>query len=422
MHQKTAVAVVGAGPAGLAAALAVRATGVDVTLFAPPLPPARQNADNRTAALFAGSVELLRNLGAWEAIAPLSAPVRAIRIIDDTGGLLRAPEVVFTAEEVEREVFGWNIPNAALVSALSAGAGQPGFEIRREITQGVRALDVSGDAVRLSTAEGATFEAMLVVGADGRESLCRTAAGIATKRWPYAQAALTTSFSHTRPHGEVSTEFHRPAGPMTTVPLPGRTSSLVWVERPAEAERLASLDDAAFRSALEDRLQGLLGTIGDVHRRAVFPLSALTSESFGRGRVALVGEAAHVIPPIGAQGLNLGLRDGAVLADCIADALREGRDIGGEAMLQAYDRLRRPDVASRVGAVDVMNRALTSTLLPVHFARGLGLVALKTIGPLRRQAVREGLHPSHVSASLLQPNGLRTLADRAARAPRNSAA
>jgi 2-octaprenyl-6-methoxyphenol hydroxylase len=420
-HSFTA-AVVGGGPAGLAAALALGKAGADVVLAAPPPPGPGAQPDTRTAALFAGSIKLLENLGAWEGLALESAPIRAIRIIDDTGSLLRAPEVMFTAAEVGLDAFGWNVPNRALVASLHATSMGEGSRVTRHPTAGVDALDLDAEHAKLTTREGATIEALLVAGADGRNSTSRTAAGIGTRSWRYDQAALACTFRHARPHRDVSTEFHRPAGPFTTVPLPGLASSLVWVERPDEAHRLAALEEDAFRGALETRLQGLLGSVGEIGPRNVFPLSGLTAETFGQKRVALIGEAGHVIPPIGAQGLNLGLRDAATLADCVAEALAGGRDPGGAETLASYDARRRSDVGSRVATVDVLNRSLLSTLLPVHLARGLGLIALRAVGPLRRAAIREGLQPSRDVPSLLQSDGSSLLAARAARSPRPSAA
>jgi 2-octaprenyl-6-methoxyphenol hydroxylase len=266
----------------------------------------------------------------------------------------------------------------------------------------------------LTTKEGAEKSAALVVAADGRNSLCRQAADIKTSAWTYPQAAIAASFTHDRPHGQVSTEFHRSSGPFTTVPLPGLASSLVWVERPEEAQRLAALDDDAFRKALEVRLQGLLGSVGDISPRTVFPLSGLTANSFGRSRVALVGEAGHVIPPIGAQGLNLGLRDAAALADCVADAVARKQDPGSPAVLDAYEASRRSDVTSRVMTVDLLNRSLISGFLPLHLARGIGLHALKSIGPLRRYVVHEGLQPSSSVPTLMRQGGTALMAARIA--------
>ena len=391
------VVVVGGGPTGLAAALALTHAGQPVLVLAPPdrtAPP-----DRRTAALFAGSITLMRNLGVWPACAAVSSPILAIRIIDDTGGVLRAPEVVFTAAEVGLEAFGYNVPNADLTLALRTTLAARGGEIAETSADRIA---VTPNTVRLLLATGATIETLLVVGADGRHSPSRQAAGIATRAWSYPQAAVVCSFGHARPHHGASTEFHRPAGPLTTVPLPGNRSSLVWVERPGEGERLSALDDTAFARELEARLQGLLGLIADLGPRSVFPLSGLSAQTAAANRVALVGEASHVIPPIGAQGLNLGLRDAAALADCVGGAIGKGRDPGGQATLEAYAAARATDVSTRVIGVDLLNRSLIADVLPTHLARGLGLHLINAIGPLRRYLVREGLQPSRATPSLMR--------------------
>jgi 2-octaprenyl-6-methoxyphenol hydroxylase len=409
-------AVVGGGPAGLAAALCLGRLGLVTALVGPAHRPAGGDNDQRTAALFTGSVELLRNLGAWSDIRPESEPIEAIRIIDDTGALLRAPEVVFTAAEVGLDVFGANIPNRALVAGLRKAALSPGSNVVFVETDGVSRVEGGEASAILHLKEGGRIAAGLVAGADGRRSVCREGAQIGVRTWDYPQSALVCSFAHERPHKRISTEFHRPAGPCTTVPLPGNASSLVWVETRDEALRLAGLDEEAFRKELEARLQGLLGSVGTIGPRAVFPLSGLAAEAFARNRVALVGEAGHVVPPIGAQGLNLGLRDGAALADCVADALREGRDPGGAETLEAYGRARHSDVSSRIFGIDILNRSLISGWLPVHLARGLGLHALRAIGPLRRVLVREGLDHALAKPSLMQPGGSALLAERRRRA------
>jgi 2-octaprenyl-6-methoxyphenol hydroxylase len=392
------VAVVGTGPAGLAAALSLAQQGFRVAAIGAQ-PPRR---DTRTAALFGGSVTLLENLGLSAVCRDAGEPIYGIRIIDDMGGLLRAPEVTFTAAEAGLERLGFNIPNAALVEAMRTQAiAVPTLSL---IDAAVTQVVPAADGVTLHLADGAVLAARLVVGADGRQSLCRQAAGIAVRTWAYEQSAVACTFSHQRPHRGISTEFHRPAGPFTVVPSPENHSSLVWVERPSTAEALAALTEVDFRAALEERLQGLLGSAGDIGPRAVFPLSGLSAEVAGRNRVALVGEAVHVIPPIGAQGLNLGLRDAACLADCVADARAAGGDIGAPHLLEAYGGMRRTDIASRIWGVDILNRSLLSEAPPVQALRGLGLHVLKSIGPVRRLAIREGLAPSFLAPRLMQPS------------------
>lgn len=399
----SACIVVGTGPAGLAAALSLAQVGAEVTLAGPGAPPAGA-ADTRTAALFNGSITLLQSLGVWDGLEEVSAPLKAIRIVDDTGGLLRAPEVLFEALEVGESVFGWNVPNAALTEALWA-AVRRSERITVAETARIAHLEIRPEGATAHTAEGEALGARLVAAADGRRSICRAAAGIATTAWDYDQAAIATRFAHSRPHGDVSTEFHRQSGPLTTVPLPGLESGLVWVERPAIAKRLAELDDEGFRVALETRLQGLLGHVGAIGPRRLFPLSGLTAEAYGKSRVALIGEAGHVIPPIGAQGLNLGLRDAATLADCAAEAMARGEDIGGDAVMRRYHELRKSDVESRIMAVDALNRTLLSTLLPVSLLRGFGLHLIRAFGPLKRALIRQGLEPSGPRPSLMQSDG-----------------
>ena len=365
----------------------------------PALPSSR--ADTRTAALFTGSITFLDNLGVWSDLEPLSAPLKAIRIIDDTGRLLRAPEVLFHASEIGLDTFGWNVPNAGLTDVLwRAVARTPG--IRIATTQRVKAVDIRPDEIIAHTAEGEALTGRLIAAADGRNSICRTAAGIGTTASAYDQSAIAAVFDHGRPHHGISTEFHRAAGPMTTVPMPGLASSLVWVERPAVAENLANLDETAFRNALTERLQGLLGRIGAIGPRRLFPLTNLTADRFAQSRVALIGEAGHVIPPIGAQGLNLGLRDAAALADCVADALGRDDDIGGPLALRQFHDARRSDVGGRTFAVDTLNRTLISALLPASLVRGLGLHMIRAMGPLKRALIHQGLEPIGPRPSLMQ--------------------
>lgn len=392
----TRVIVVGGGPAGLFAALALHHSGATVAIAAP---PHRPGGDRRTSALLRGSVGALEALGVWQRVADRAAPLAVMRLVDDTGRLIRAPLFEGRASELGLEAFGYNIANDDLNAALSEAIGEAGIP---RYLAGVTAVVIGDEGAEVVLADGELLAGALIVGADGRRSIVREAAGIPVVEERYPQVAVTANLGHTRPHQDVSTEFHTPDGPFTLVPLPGLRSSLVWVVRPPEAERLCGLDDASFARAVERRSQGLLGRITAEPGRGAFPLAVMTPQRFADRRVALVGEAAHVVPPIGAQGLNLGLRDGAALADCVADALAAGADIGGTALAAAYDRSRRADIVSRSAVIHMLNRSLLSDFLPFNGLRSLGLWALDQFGPLRRTFMREGLEPSFVQPRLMR--------------------
>ena len=245
-----------------------------------------------------------------------------------------------------------------------------------------------------------------MIGADGRRSLCRAAAGIEIDGSSYPQVALTFNLSHARSHNHISTEFHTEAGPFTLVPLPGQRSSLVCVVDDEDAERIAALDDAALAEEIESRSHSILGKIRVEPGRGAFPLAVQTARVFALNRIALIGEAAHAIPPIGAQGLNLGLRDAATIGELAVEVFRSGGDPGAADVLARYDAARRTDIKSRTFAVDLLNRTLLSDFLPVQGARGLGLVLIDRIGPLRRAVLREGVAPSASQPRLMRGEAL----------------
>lgn len=387
MTENVEVAVVGGGPAGLTAAIALASAGVETALVAKRLPP-----DNRTTALLSGSVAALEALGVWPLCREQSAPLTAIRLIDDTPRLIRAPEVLFEAADIDLPAFGYNIENRDLIAALESRASA--LPALRRIDAAAVAVEPTDRAVTVTTEGGTTLTARLAIGADGRKSLCRAAAGIETERHSYPQTAFTLNLGHTRPHKSISTEFHTESGPFTLVPLPGLRSSLVCVVAPDEAERLAELDAEILSVDIERRSHSILGKITVEDGRGRFQLGVETARSFGARRIALVGEAAHIIPPIGAQGLNLGLRDAATISELVVEARRDGSDAGSPDVLARYERMRRADVASRAFAVDALNRSLLSDFLPVQGARGLGIYLLARIAPLRRALMREGVQPA----------------------------
>ncbi len=375
------VAVVGGGATGVAAALAAAIAGFQTVLFAPPahFPP------GRTAALLQGSIDLLSLLDVWPALAARAAPLRAIRIVDATRRLLRAPETIFHASEIGLPAFGFNISNQELVDALRRHA--EAFDGLTLIPDPVDSIALGSDSavLRLGTR---SFEARVIVAADGSRSLAREAAGIPVRRWTYRQSALVATLSIERSHQGVSTEFHTEAGPFTLVPLPGDRVSLVWVDRPDQAERAAALSDEAFARRVEERAGWIYGGMRLDSRPATFPLRAALADRFAARRTILVGEAAHLFPPIGAQGLNLGFRDVAALKRLLA---RHRDDPGAPAALDSYHAARQGDVRSRALAVDLLNRSLLTDFLPVQAARGLGMTLAASVPPLRRALMRQGL-------------------------------
>jgi 2-octaprenyl-6-methoxyphenol hydroxylase len=382
------VAVIGGGPAGVAAAIALAQRGANTALIARRAP----YADNRTTALLGDTVDFLQRLEVWPRCQDQAAPLQTMRLVDDTGRLIRAPEVRFSSLEIGLDQFGYNIQNRALMVALEERAAE--LPNLARFDDEADAIDPEEAIVTARTGGGKSLSARLVVGADGRQSPSRKAADIAVRRRDLGQTALTFNISHSRPHRNISTEFHTPHGPCVFVPLPGERCSVVWVTSPKEAERLLGASDDELSAAAEAQSHSILGRVRVEPGRHVFPLAIEQPEKFAQSRVALVGEAAHVLPPIGAQGLNMGLRDAADIAEIAGQAMSVGEDPGSPQVLARYQSARRADVASRIFAIDVANRSLLSDFLPVQSLRAAGLHLIGSIGPLRRLAMREGLAPS----------------------------
>ena len=378
------IIVAGAGPVGSIAALAFARSGFKVALIGP-----RAGADDRrTTALMLPALNYLEGLGLPPFPADLTAQLSAMRIVDGTNRLIRSAPVTFRASEIGEAAFGTNIPNAVLTPLLrEAVEAEPLIEIHDEL---VSQWSLSDGGVEAMLENGDTVSASLAVAADGRMSAAREAAGIKAARRDYPQSALVLNFSHSREHGSVSTEFHTETGPFTIVPLPGRRSSLVWVVAPETAAQLAALTDGDLSARIEDRMQSILGRVEVEPGRQIYPLSAILPSTIAANRVALVGEAAHVFPPIGAQGMNLGIRD---VADLVEMADRNRKDPGSDKALAQYRSARRPDVLARQTAVNALNLTLLSDLLPAQLARSAGLGLLAGIAPLRGFFMREGMQP-----------------------------
>jgi len=375
----------------LMTALGVASTGAD-TLLVAPTPPA---IDRRTTALLEGSTQVLKLLGAWPSLVGDAAPLKFLRLVDATNRLLRAPEVLFDSAELGLEAFGHNVENETLRQVLLALCSKtPGLRVVN-VPVTVVAPDENGVTLTLGDKQE---RVRLVAAADGRKSICRDAAGIRTQFNQLPQSAIVLNLKHSSPHNDTSTEFHTESGPFTFAPLKGDRSSLVCVVRPHEAEAIGNLSDDALAMEIERRAHSILGKMEVESDRGIFPLSTALADRFAARRVALIGEAAHVLPPIGAQGLNLGIRDAAVLAELVADARDSSRDPGGTELLHDYDDRRRADVRIRTLVVDFANRSLMSDFLPLHAARGLGLHLASRVGFFRRVLMRHGLGHTTVTA------------------------
>lgn len=384
------VLVAGGGPAGLIATLAFAHAGRSV-LCVDPAPPVTtegaEGADMRSTAFLTPSVDLLTRIGLWDRMAAHAMPLQIMRIVD-AGGATSVPRLTrdFDAADLGERPFGWNLPNWLIrreaVAALPEGAFRPGT--------GVASVAPREDRAMVSLSDSTRIAAKLVVAADGRDSPIRESLGIGARTIRYGQRALAFAVTHDRPHGNVSTEVHRSGGPFTLVPLPDRegkpSSAVVWMERGAEVRRLAALDEGAFNDAMTERSGGVLGRLRLVTRRADWPIISRIADRFAGPRVTLIGEAAHVVPPIGAQGLNMSLADLSALVDCT-----RGDDPGAAAALAAWDRTRRPECLARVMGIDALNRASMVRARPLRDLRAAALGVLHGAAPIRQFAMRAGL-------------------------------
>ncbi|MCC7320252.1 MAG: UbiH/UbiF family hydroxylase [Rubellimicrobium sp.] len=389
------ILISGGGVAGLAAAAAFGAAGFSVLIVdpAPPVTAATDaGADLRTTAFLQPARGLLERAGLWDRLSPHATDLVTMRIVD-AGGADGGARVTrdFHAGEVGSGPFGWNLPNWLLRREMAARIAQmPQVDFRPGT--GFAGMLAREDEALVRLSDGTSARARLVIGADGRNSAVRQALGIGARVLRYGQKAVVFAVTHDHPHGGMSTEVHRSGGPFTLVPLPdhgGRPcSSVVWMEDGPQCLRLMAMDDAGFAAAATERSAWVHGPLRLAAPRQVWPIISQVADALTGPRTALVAEAAHVVPPIGAQGLNMSLADIACLLDL---AVTRPAEVGGRAMLDAYARRRHPEIALRVAGVDLLNRASIAGARPLRDLRATGIRALHALGPVRRGLMRLGL-------------------------------
>jgi len=389
------ILISGGGVAGLTAAAAFGKAGFSV-ICADPTPPVTERdaegSDLRTTAFLQPSQTLLDQIGLWDRYAPHAAALQIMRIVD-AGGEVSEPRLVkeFDASDISEKPFGWNLPNWLLRRELVAFLQDlPNVDFRQGV--GTKSLFTRTQEARVTLTDSSLISCRLVIAADGRSSPMRDAAGIGVKTMRYGQKALAFAVTHPQPHQNVSTEIHRSGGPFTLVPLPdyqGKNSTaIVWMETGPEVDRLANLPVPEFEAAMNERSCGILGELTLASRRTVWPIISQVAERMSSERLALIAEAAHVVPPIGAQGLNMSLGDLRALLDL---ATANPSDLGSRKMLDQYHKTRHGEVQVRVTGIDLLNRASMAHAQPLRDARAMGLNALYSLAPVRKTLMQMGL-------------------------------
>lgn len=395
MGETCDILISGGGIAGLTAAAAFGARGFRVICVDPAPPVTARDAagsDLRTTAFLQPAQALLEDCGLWARMQDDAAPLQVMRIVD-AGGERPEPRVVkdFNAADISGRPFGWNLPNWLLRCEISAHLDAlPNVDFRPGTS--TRSLFTRTGEAQVGLSDGSTISTRLVIAADGRGSPMREAAGIKVKTTRYGQKALAFAVTHPVPHENVSTEIHRSGGPFTLVPLPdyqGKPSSaVVWMERGPEAQRLLNLTPEDFEAAMTGRSCGLFGHLTLASRRTIWPIISQSAQRLHGERLALMAEAAHVVPPIGAQGLNMSLGDLRALLQ-LAGARPEG--LGDAQMLQAYHKARHSEIMLRLRGIDLLNRTSMLAPRPLRDLRAFGLNALYSLAPVRRTLMQMGL-------------------------------
>jgi 2-octaprenyl-6-methoxyphenol hydroxylase len=365
--------VVGGGYVGLSAAVAVKQAAPHLNVAVVEAAPEDVwRKDMRASAIIAAATKMLEVFGIWDEIQPEAQPINRMIVTDSkTSDPVRPVFLTFDGEVEEGKPFAHMIPNVAMVSALRGVCDRLGIEIRHGL--GATGLKTEDTHISVTLSDGSTVESRLLVACDGVRSKLRELAGIRTVNWDYGQSGIVTTVEHERPHHGCAEEHFLPSGPFAILPLKNNRSSLVWTERTSDANRLVAADDLIFEEELERRFGHKLGALKVVGDKRAFPLGLTLARSFIAPRVALAGDAAHGIHPISGQGLNLGFKDVAALAETIVEADRLGLDIGSINILERYQAWRRFDTFRMGVTTDVLNRLFSNDVLPIRIARDFGL-------------------------------------------------
>jgi 2-octaprenyl-6-methoxyphenol hydroxylase len=381
--------IAGGGLNGLLLGVACAAAGLPCAVVDREDPAAMLEAgfDGRSSAIAYGSQQVLSALGLWPALAAEAEPILEIRVADDNGPLF----LHYDHRELGTDApLGWIVENQILRRALIEQARSlPVLALIAPME--VASVEASAAAATAALSDGRRMTVCLVAAADGANSPLRRAGGIRTVEWRYRQTAIVTTVRHERSHAGIAVEHFLPAGPFAILPMTGNRSSIVWTEREELAARLMALPETAFAAELAARFGDFLGHIEPVAPRWSYPVGLMLAERYIGRRLALVGEAAHVIHPIAGQGLNLGIRDVAALAELIIDTRRLGLDIGDDVLLRRYQQWRRLDAVLLAVVTDGLNRLFSNTLAPLRLARDLGLAAVDRLPPVKRFLMRDAM-------------------------------
>src|SRR4051812_35882900 len=406
MTAQRSIVICGGAFAGLALALALRqGLGPDApVLVADPALAMRPSRDPRATAIVAACRRLFEALGVWEQVAPNAQPILDMVVTDSQLSDATRPVFLTFGGEVEPgEPFAHMVENRNLIDALAARCEAAGVELR---AAAVNSYAANADGIDVVLADGATIAASLLVAADGARSKLREQAGIATHGWDYDQSGIVVTVGHERDHRGRAEEHFLPAGPFAILPLTGNRSSLVWTEKRTEAARIVGLNDEEFHGELERRFGLHLGEIKPLDKPRAFPLGYFVARSFIGERLALVGDAAHVIHPIAGQGLNMGLKDVAALAEVIVDAARLGMDLGQADVLDRYQRWRRFDTMAMGLATNSLNFLFSNESTLLRTVRDIGLGLVDRAPPLKSLFIRQAAGLSGEVPRLLKGEAL----------------